>query len=515
MPTLVELEQLLDISLTTPEVGTVNFNILRVFLREILRHLNIQNKIIDIDTIAEELKSAYDFLKDGYVEVSQGRSPSPIRPQTEPIKRPQVESSVRPQTEPPEMPQIAVETRTEQEELSKEEQAGGEESQVLVVECKSESLVVPEKESSASPSPPKSAGLSVKEPPPPSRSAVMLLGRSESLRTLKKKFSELQDRVEFLESQPAVSTPPVPVPDPVRSAASLVRKESRTPAHDFVELINIKRKLEASENSLEGLTEMVDALTSDLNELKENLPNGLKETHSDMRSDIKELKSSLDAIKNRGKDEEISKLLEKLEDNQKKMSALESMLANLKEAMVELTNKTGNVGNKEIVTTDLPPKVSEALQALDVHEKQLQGLEAQIREVKGKIEGTDQKSSGAGEAASDALARVEVCGEGINDIRDKLAALEKELTNQKSLIEDNEMQTYQLKNTLSLMKRESVERANEEAEKKKGRGIISVIFSYHVRGRYSANTKFYNHLFFDGMRGCFPAKISCIYHHIS
>lgn len=515
MPTIVELEQLLDISLTTPEVGTVNFNILRVFLREILRHLNIQNKIIDIDTIAEELKSAYDFLKDGYVEVSQGRSPSPIRPQTEPIKRPQVESSVRPQTEPPEMPQIAVETRTEQEELSKEEQAGGEESQVLVVECKSESLVVPEKESSASPSPPKSAGLSVKEPPPPSRSAVMLLGRSESLRTLKKKFSELQDRVEFLESQPAVSTPPVPVPDPVRSAASLVRKESRTPAHDFVELINIKRKLEASENSLEGLTEMVDALTSDLNELKENLPNGLKETHSDMRSDIKELKSSLDAIKNRGKDEEISKLLEKLEDNQKKMSALESMLANLKEAMVELTNKTGNVGNKEIVTTDLPPKVSEALQALDVHEKQLQGLEAQIREVKGKIEGTDQKSSGAGEAASDALARVEVCGEGINDIRDKLAALEKELTNQKSLIEDNEMQTYQLKNTLSLMKRESVERANEEAEKRKGRGSISVIFSYHVRGRYSANTKFYNHLFFDGMRGCFPAKISCIYHHIS
>ena len=475
MPTLVELEQLLDISLTTPEVGTVNFNILRVFLREILRHLNIQNKIIDIDTVAGELKSAYDFIKDGYVEVSAlGRSPSPVRPQTEPVKKPQVESTVRPQTEPPEMPQISVETEQE----GKVEQTGEEQPQVLVVECKSESLMMPEKDST-SPSPPKSAALSVKEPPPPSRSAVMLLGRSESLRGLRKKVSELQERVDFLESQPAAPAPPVPIPDPVRSAASLVRKESKTPAHDLVELINIKQKLEASENSLEGLTQMVDALTSDMNELKENLPNELKQTYSDMRSDIEQLKKSLNGIQegtekqnqNRGQNEEISKQLGKLEENERRINELESMLTNVKKAMAKLANQEA-VSNKETVETDLPPKVSEALQTLDEHEKQIHGLEVQIQAVEEKIEGTDAKSSGAGQAANDALAGLEECGEKIDEVRGKLGDLGQELRHQKSLIEDNEMQTYQLKNTLSLMKRESLERANEEAEKKTGMIII-------------------------------------------
>ena len=497
MPTLVELEQLLDISLTTPEVGTVNFNILRVFLREILRHLNIQNKMIDIDFIADELKSAYDFIKDGYVEVSRGRTPSPVRPHTEPVKRPQAEATVRPHTEPTEMPQTTTEqvgqseveqagehegqitgeqtAEQAQEGTPKVERAGEEQPQVLVVESKSESL-----ESSSSP--PKSAGLAVREPPAPSRSAVMLLGRSDSLKNLKKKVAELQERVEFLESQPAESTPPAPVPDPVRSAASLVRKDSKTPAHDFVELINIKRKLEASETSLEGLTEMVDALTSDLDELKNSLPDGLKETYNDMRSEIKEIKISF-GKQDREQDEEISKRLEKLEEDSKRIYELESTFENLKEAMgnEETVPETVRVAT-DLTPKDLPGPVTEALQALNEHEKQLKELEAQILEVKGKSEGADEKSSVVGEAANEALAKLEECGEGINDITDILKALEKQLKDQKSLIEDNEMQIHQLKNAFTLMKRQSLEqleRANEEAEKKKGRESISV-FPIHA-----------------------------------
>ena len=70
MPTFIELEKLLNFALSSPEVGTVNFNILRMFLQEILRHLGIENKAIDIDTLGEEHKSAFDFIKDGYADVT-------------------------------------------------------------------------------------------------------------------------------------------------------------------------------------------------------------------------------------------------------------------------------------------------------------------------------------------------------------------------------------------------------------------------------------------------------------
>ena len=464
MPTFVELEQLLDIALTSPDVGTVNFNILRVFLHEILQHLNIANKIIDIDAIASELKSAYDFIKDGCVEVSPNRSPSQIRPNTEPAsRRPRVESTVRAQTEPAVRNKTQIEVETEKEgQLVEAEQGGEGQPQVMV-----HSGVVPEINLTPPPTSSKLEGLSgsVKDFPAASRSAVMLLGRSDSLKTLKKRVSELQERVEFLESQPASS-----ITDPVKSVASLVWKESKTPAHDFVEVINIKRKVEASENSLEGLTEMVDALTLDVNELKENLRNGPKENFDDMRSDIEELRKSLNATKggNDERDEGQGKQLGKLEDNEARMDGIENMLASLKENMTELTRKAATESDEEAGTA-LPPAVSEALQTLDTHEEQLQVLETQIRELRGELKEADEKSGEVGQTANDALATLEVSKVRINDIEDKLVVFEKELKSERSLIEDNEMQIHQLKNTWMLMKRESLERTNEEAEKKQGR----------------------------------------------
>ena len=457
MPTFVELEQLLDIALTSPDVGTVNFNILRVFLHEILQHLNIGNKIIDIDAIAGELKSAYDFIKDGYVEISQATSPS--RPSTEPARTPQVESTVRPQTEP-------TEGQTEQEGYREAEQDGQEQPQVMVVESKpSETPVMPEINLSPSKS---GRELSVKELPVPTRSAVMLLaGRSDSLKDLQKRVSELQERVEFLESQTAINTP-----DPVKSAASLLRKESKTPAHDFVELINIKRKVEASENSLEGLTEMVDALMSDVNELKENLQNEPKESLDVMRSDIEDLRKSLNAAKG-SNDKQVEEELKKGEGNKARMDEIENMLANIKKEIAEITKKAATVCDEKAGLTDLPPTaVSEALQPLDKHEEQLQALETQIDEIKGQITEANEKSTEVGQAANDALAALEVCKVRFNDIEDKLAFFEKELKNERSLVEDNEMQIHQLKNTWSLMKRDSLERTNEQAEKKQGREYL-------------------------------------------
>ena len=304
-----------------------------------------------------------------------------------------------------------------------------------------------------------------------------MLRRSDSLKSLKKRVGELQERVEVLECQP----------DPIRSVASLVRKESKTPAHDFVELVNIKQKVDACENSLEGLTEMVDALTSDVDELKENLRNKPTESFNDIHSDIAELRKSLNAMKGSynkqdgGQDNETSKQMGNLEYIERRMDGIENMLANLKEDMAVLTKRAAKTSDQEEGTHDLPSTVSEALKRLDTHEDQLQELENQTRELKKELTGADEKASEVGRAANDALATLEVCKVRINDIEDKQAVFEKELKNQKSLIEDNEMQIHQLKNTWILMKRDSLDRVNEEAEKKQGKkyDFREICVSFH------------------------------------
>ena len=242
-----------------------------------------------------------------------------------------------------------------------------------------------------------------------------------------------------------------------------MRKESKTPAHDFVELVNIKRTLEASESSLEGLTEMVDALASDLNELKESLPK-VHKTSSDLRSDMEELRKSLNAMKEdkAGKEEEEKEgdTISNLENTEQRMDGFESVLANLKEAVAEITE---NVKDHSQVTD---PKGQEML---DAHEKQLQGLKVHIEKVEGKLDGVSSKLSGAEEAAADTLTKLEACGEEINEIKTKQGTLGEGLKNHKSQIKDNEIQIHQLSNLMTLMKRENTERANvEAADKEKG-----------------------------------------------
>lgn len=461
MPTLVELDQLLDIALTTPEIGTVNFNILRALLHEILRHLNIETKLIDIDNLRSDLKSAGDFIKDGYVEILNREIRSDGTPGT-------AESSLKATVDAEPEETIIGEKDNEGRSKSETQTIVVEESETQASErspVPQDSPVAPLKPSSGlsvSPDSPTASlkpasGLSVKDhPPPASRSSVMLVRRSDSFRNLKKIISELQERVEVLESQPA------PTADPVRSAASLVRKESKTPAHDFVELINIKRKLEASENSLEGLSDMVDALTADVNTLKDLLPSLSNQVPSKVTSEIEALKNSFKAFQ----DGEVSNMSAK---NEK----LESMLANLMDAMDEIKNKPSTKDEGPVSN-----EISEALQQkLETLEKQLEGVTAQIQVIEEKIEGTDERFCGAEQASNDTILQVKSLVVGVGDLNDKLAGLDDKLAgldrglkNHKTLIEDNEMQIHQLKNTITLLQRESLQRANEEVEKIKGRG---------------------------------------------
>ena len=465
MPTLVELEQLLDIALTTPDIGTVNFNILRVLLQEILRHLNIESMAIDVDSRRNELKSAYDFIKDGYVEI---QSPNARRDRT-----------------PARAERTPTVVETEPEEQVIDEQDDKEESK-----SKTPALMVEETKSQASGRPPTlegpqesqdsmkflkpAGGRSGDDHPLACRSSVTLIRRPDSFRNLKKMVSELHERVETLESQPA---------DPVRSAASLVRKESRTPAQDFVELINIKRKLEACENSLDGLTEMVDALASDVSEMKELLPGVNRQVPNEAISDIEELKRFCKTVKENQTREE-SKQLDALADNERKVNELENMLANLKDALEEISKNAQS--SKDLINVSAEgqenKEVSEALQKFETHDKLLQDLAARIQEIEVKIRETDAKLLGTEQATSDTMLRFEACSAGLDDVRVKLAGLDKELEKHKSLIEDNEMQIHQLKNTITLLQQESLQRANEEAEKSKGREhMMSDTFNINFR----------------------------------
>lgn len=58
----VELDQLLNLALGSPELGAVNFNILHGVLREILNHLGIEKKAKDIGDDGN-FKAAFALLK--------------------------------------------------------------------------------------------------------------------------------------------------------------------------------------------------------------------------------------------------------------------------------------------------------------------------------------------------------------------------------------------------------------------------------------------------------------------
>ena len=63
MSAQIELEKMLELALATPEIGAVNFNVLRCFLYEIIKHINVQEKIIVVTEDGEH-KSVYEAIRE-------------------------------------------------------------------------------------------------------------------------------------------------------------------------------------------------------------------------------------------------------------------------------------------------------------------------------------------------------------------------------------------------------------------------------------------------------------------
>ena len=98
-----------------------------------------------------------------------------------------------------------------------------------------------------------------------SNTICVSLSDSVVFEKLSKRISELEVRIEEFEK----SLPPAAIP----SIASLTRKASKTPAHDIVDILSVKGKLEASESTIESLAELVDSLVTDVNVMKQVIPN--------------------------------------------------------------------------------------------------------------------------------------------------------------------------------------------------------------------------------------------------
>lgn len=205
---------------------------------------------------------------------------------------------------------------------------------------------------------------------------------------------------------------------------------------------------------------MLDALTSDFNEFNEsNLKS--RDQNAITLAELEELKTSFKDLQ----DERVPERLLRNENAISRVDELESMINKLADDVKYLKNQESTKKNFEAT-------IDENQDNRDLH-KQFQGMVAQIQEIQGIINETDARLCAAEQVASDALASVQVSFSQLTipDIKEKLTELEKMVAEHKRMIEESETQIHQLKNTISLLQRASLERMHVEVEKQNGKEI--------------------------------------------
>ncbi|XP_031563778.1 trichohyalin-like [Actinia tenebrosa] len=353
----IDLQQLLDIALATPDIGNVNFNVLRAFLLEVLKHLGIRRKIILV-TEEEDLRAAYDLIREGFVIPQVGTSQSelelidehvmfeetvPKRTVTPVLRRsatPQeilerAESSRRSKSATPRLsqgnippsqkePSIEQARFSPQRDTEKKSVASDGLPQSPRKDNISEESDKKSVRSNGSASSKKSvhspAGISLTVTPVGSpthsivpdyvpsskisvestRRSTEVMQRGETMKSLIRKVLELQGRVETLEANKLANT--------VKSTASFLihHSDSKTPAKDMTEMISFEQKLQGCETTTQGLAEIVDILTADLYELRETVKTDGQKMDS--------FQSSLGEVdtKTKGDKDDVLKLMEEM-----------------------------------------------------------------------------------------------------------------------------------------------------------------------------------------------------------
>ena len=87
---------MLELALATPEIGAVNFNILRSFLYEIIKHLDVREKVILVTEDGQH-RSTYDAIRDVRSSHSFSSPVEPGKQESEPDTSPTPESPALPE----------------------------------------------------------------------------------------------------------------------------------------------------------------------------------------------------------------------------------------------------------------------------------------------------------------------------------------------------------------------------------------------------------------------------------
>ena len=423
----IELKQLVDLALATPEVGAVNFNILRGVLHEILRHLGLSKHSIPIGDEGD-FKSAYDFIKEGLIA---------LRPST------------------PDAPEDEADEPEVVEEITESTSRGGspahEEDENKIPENVTESA----------------KALHAVPVQSPKRSIEVLLGKTESLKNLHKKVTDMEERLGALEKVPAPTA--APTMDVVQSAASLVRRDSKTPAHDMVQLIHVERRLEAVENSIEGLTEMVDAVTDDFRHVKKFKVADVARV-PDIAAELEELKSQEEKVKEAIAGMASAKKLESLEEaiqgaqealEHLKLSGLSSTegsaidMKDIEDCVHRKIEKAMAVRTSEITQPEDQEKagIGEFLEKLGNQEEAVKRLDSELKKLEKRTSSNEREKKNAQELAI-LKEKLESCCNNVHSTGSSLTQCSKVLGKVRSLAEDNQLQIHQLKGNVALLQKE-------------------------------------------------------------
>jgi len=521
MSVKVDLRQLLEIALATPEVGNVNFNVLRGFLHEVLKHLGIRKKVIYINEDSDDFKTAYDLICDGIIEV-RARTPSDLNLIEEHVHKgdvgmltysPTVRRGIASDDVVQQLDSSSRRTKSASPRISKELiPSDGNKSDFAINKGAEISLTVTPADSLPSGEGSITPGMGLQKSSPSARRSGES-NRGDLLRSLKINIAELQARVESLEAGKGSIA--------AKSTASMfLHGDSKTPAKDMLEVINIGRKLEASESTIQGLSEMIDALTSDLNGIKEDfakihkidavsveiekLKDSFREfkkkqaPKEEVKQDIivEETVSEGTSMRLEGMENKIRDLKEELKNFMKHtksalakpkspsrkpsmdMAHIERIIDRkvnhgISQLAQQFSNSNSNAPPPIVMSSEPPKEIYEALDKCDEIQEAQAVLEEHVKDFEVRLESLESKDDVVEETTAPQSSH-----DFIRDLKQELTNLKKKIDQTSkdatqansatkrmdveskqmhSQIMENKLQIPQLENSLTLLKRETEE----------------------------------------------------------
>jgi hypothetical protein len=513
----IDLQQLLDIALATPEIGNVNFNVLRAFLLEILKHLGIRRKSISISD-DEDFRVAFELIRDGFVipqtatgshseldlmvidehvifEETGRRSATPALQRStvsqeemtlaESASRRSKSASPRLSqgTMPPPSPRLSHGKSPPvpyEESLGSRGSSSGKKSTAGGISLTVTPAESPTNNRSPDFAPSKMSAES-------SRRSIEIIHRGETLKSLTRKISELQARVDVLEASK--------LSQPVKSTASFfIHSDSKTPAKDMKELINIEQKLQACETTIQGLAEIIDILTSDMGKIREDVHvDGILLDVDNLKGLVGDLKTKSEANQSEvmTKMEEMKNDLKQIvEDAQFKpptrklsldVSHIERVVdRKLQHEISQLAQKFAQGSNEDssgiMIASEAPKEMYEALDKIDDLFDLQQSLEEQIKNISENLESIrdliqEQK------VLKDKVEQSYSIAEQASSTAKRLDADSKQVN---VLIDENKHQTVQINNSLMELQEKSEEMSSTL------QGIVASSFFLRVleKGRH-------------------------------